>query len=130
MNGIMFSSEKKKRFISTSTETKHMSMDTMLNVELYLHHTHVKTANKHSYRYQEVKGCLEQICRCSETCSEYKVRTRISKGSFKSSPLPDPSSKKKYVDGITYPEYQGTMSKKSGFICFFFVFSYSSTDKG
>ena len=30
----------------------------------------------------------------------------------------------------TYPEYHGTMSKKSGFICFFFNFSYSLTDNG
>jgi hypothetical protein len=30
----------------------------------------------------------------------------------------------------TYPEYQGTMSKNSGFICFFFTFSYSLTDSG
>lgn len=29
-----------------------------------------------------------------------------------------------------YPEYQGTISKKSGFICFFLNFSYSLTDTG
>ena len=31
---------------------------------MYLHHAHVKTPNKYSYRDQKVKHCLEQVSRC------------------------------------------------------------------
>lgn len=51
----------------------------------------------------------------------------VFKTSFNNPPLPNPQkmqNKGKDIISI-YPEYQGTISKKSGFICFFFFFSNS-----
>lgn len=96
---------------------------------IYLHHTHVKTPNEHSDWYQQVKNCLKQISRSPISyqktiimieCGPHQVIKKTMKA-VKSERL---------LERGAYPEYQGTISRKSGCICFFFNFSDSFCDTG